>query len=322
MADEKTKVAKDLSQVLGVPVTLVPEVSTQPTAEELLKLISSLSGGKSIDVIRLQVAATEKQAADRLAGEKDKTDTLSALQPVLELAKTIKMPKGIKYALVTVTKDNTTGLFTKDVNRAVVWVNDLVSRLNDREVQIIADSVGKDKQIVDFVKTVYADCYDAALEKAKFNLESLAPITVAAAKVERKTPTYCKAEIRFDWETQEVSLESGDKRIDYYPKWTLSTGPTAATSTKTPKADSPTDGEKKESEKIDKSPGKLVWYDYLQKRLTAGDPDIKAWFDVPNSYTQSAQVYYFRLHLDKTAPGTFYNWIRKDDLTWKSVKET
>ena len=299
--------------------TTTPEVSTQPTAEELLKLIASLSGGKSLDAIRLQVAATEKAEAQKAAALALKAQVAEKLAPAIKAAYGIKVPLGIETAKISMSKDQTTGLFTFNLNRATTWYNQKVNGLNDRELKIIGESVGKDKKIVDFVKSLYEEeLYNAAVEKSNFSLDIFKPLTDECAKTAMlATGTPIQVEFHFKW--TETQLPNEPKQV--VPEWTITSNlDKKDASPKTPK-DATENGEKKEPEKTDKAPGKIVWYDYLQKRLAAGDVELKAWFDVPNSYTQSAQVYYFRLHLDKTVPGTFYNWIRKDDPAWKSVKE-
>ena len=296
--------------------TTTPEVSTTPTAEELLKLIASLSGGKSIEAIRLQVAATEKAEQQKAAAVALKAQVAEKLAPAIKAAHGIKVPLGIETAKISVSKDQTTGLFTFNLNRATTWYNQKVNGLNDRELKIIGESVGKDKKIVDFVKSLYEEVYDAAIEKSAFDLNIFKPLTDECAKTVMTTSTPIQVEFNFKW--KEIQLPDEAKQV--VPEWAI-TSNLDKKDASTPKAPKNDNGEKKEPEKTDKAPGKIVWYDYLQKRLAAGDVELKAWFDVPNSHTQSAQVYYFRLHLDKTVPGTFYNWIRKDDPAWKSVKE-
>jgi hypothetical protein len=300
--------------------TTTPEVSTTPTIEELMKLNAFLSGGKSLDAIRLQMAVTVKAEAQKAAALALKAQVAEKLAPAIKAAHGIKVPRGIETAKISMSKDQATGLFTFNVNRATTWYNQKVQGLSDRELKLIGESVGKDKKVVDFVKSLYEDVYDAAVEKATFSLELFKPLTDECARTAMlATGTPIQVEFNFKWNEIVKDLPSGDKSVTYEPEWTLTSNLDKKDSTpKTTKSDNTDNGDKKSKGPNEKAPGDLGWYEYLQKRIDAGDVELKAWYDSgAPSDRPTDHKFYFKAHLEKKLPGSFTAWVKLDVPTWE-----
>ena len=298
------------------------EVDTNPTPEvllaklaELQELLVASNQGKSIDLIKIQVEESKRRDAEKAAALKLKADIAGAFITALEVAKLLKVPRSISQVLVKVSKDGA-GAFTSNPNRATVWADDVVRALNSRELMLIANSVGKGA-VEDFLRDFYASAFNGGLDRANFSLDRFNPILAECAKVVIVTATPITVTFEFTWREIATTLASGDQSVDYLPEWTFTSSLDKAEKTTKTNGNSGTRG------KSDKAPnGAHNWYEYLQDRRNAGDPEIAEWYATGNpSNIPNNHKYYFQKWLDRSVPGAFVAWVRKDQPGWNPARD-